>query len=159
MRKNNLTFGYVLFVGIPLLVLIFTLRAGGHLAASPALAGEWLVEQAPETPPPDKCAGPLANGARPTVNIYQAGADVQIAFNDPRKTTLAGRLENGRVAATGKRGAAPVNCGDQAAIRLEAAIAGKPGQRSLLGRISFDGCAACPPVQFMAARPALPAGR
>jgi hypothetical protein len=158
MLKNNLTLGYVLFVGIPLLILIGTLRAGGHVTALPTLSGEWIV-QARETPPPDRCGGPLANAAQPAISVYQTGPDLLITFNDSRQTTLAARLENGRIAGTANRAAAPANCGSNAAIRFEAGLTGTAGRRSLLGQLSFDGCASCAPVQFVATRPALPAGR
>jgi len=157
--RNNLTFGYVLFVGIPLPILIGTLRAGGHLTAQPALSGEWIVEHARQGPQPDDCAGLLANVVRPTISIYQTGTDLLIAFNDPQRSTLTGKLENGRILAIGSRVAAPANCGSHSAIRLEAGITGALDQRSLLGQISFDGCGSCAPVPFIATRPALPAGR
>jgi len=140
MFKNNLTFGYVLFVGIPLLILIGTLRAGADLSALPAVSGDWTVE-----PAPNKCAGPLANASQPALSIYQTGSNLLIAFNDPRKTTLAGKLEDGSVTAvsatTGGR-----------ALRLEAAVSGEPGHRSLQGRLSFDGSSACAPVPFRAVK-------
>ena len=140
MSKNNLTFGYVLFVGIPLLILIGTLRAGADLSAPPAVSGDWTVE-----PAPNKCAGPLANASQPALSIYQTGSNLLIAFNDPRKTTLAGKLEDGSVTAvsatTGGR-----------ALRLEAAVSGEPGHRSLQGRLSFDGSSACAPVPFRAVK-------
>jgi hypothetical protein len=159
MFKNNLTFGYVLFVGIPLPILIGSLRAGGHLTALPALSGEWIVEPAQHGAQPDNCAGPLAKADFPALSIYQTGTDLPISFNDPMKVTLRGKLEHGRILGIGTRVAAPANCGNRAAIRLEAGIAGTFDQRSLLGRISFDGCASCAPVAFVATRPALRAGR
>jgi len=141
MFKNNLTFGYVLFVGIPLLILIGTLRAGANLSAPPAVSGDWTIE-----PTTNKCAGPLADAGQPAINIYQTGADLLIAFNDPPKTTLAGKLESGRIAAV----SAATGCGP--ALRLEAALTGKPGHRSLQGRLSFAGCNACAPVSFRAVK-------
>lgn len=84
MVKNNFTFGYVLFVGVPLLILIGTLRAGADLSAPPAVSGDWTVE-----PAPNKCAESLANASQPALSIYQTGSNLLIAFNDPRKTTLA----------------------------------------------------------------------
>src|ERR1039458_6214038 len=70
MFKDNLTFGYVLFVGIPLLILIGTLRAGAGLSAPPAVSGDWTVE-----PMPNKCAGSLADANPTSLSIYQTGAD------------------------------------------------------------------------------------
>src|ERR1039458_2256130 len=93
MFKDNLTFGYVLFVGIPLLILIGTLRA---------------------------------------------------SFNDTQKPTLAGHLESGHIVTTSSTS----GCGT--VLRLEAALTAKPGQRSMQGRLLFDGCDACAPVPFRA---------
>ena len=141
MIKNNLTSGYVLFVGIPLLILIGTLRAGAGLSAPPAVSGDWTIE-----PNANKCAGPLADAAPPALSIYQTGADLIVTFNDPRKTTLAGKLESGQISAVSSA------TGDCAPFHLEAAIVGKPGRRSLHGRLLFDACAACAPVPFRAVK-------
>jgi hypothetical protein len=135
MIKNNLTSGYVLFVGIPLLILIGVLRAGSGLSAPPAVSGEWTVE-----PTTNKCAGPAA------VTISQTGADLIVTFNDPPKTTLAGRLESGQISAVSS------TAGACRPLHLEAAIVGKPGRRSLEGRLSFDGCNTCAPVPFRAVK-------
>ena len=141
MIKNNLTSGYVLFVGIPLLILIGVLRAGAGLSAPLAVSGDWTIE-----PTANTCAGPLAEAGPSTLSIYQTGADLIVAFNDPGKTTLAGKLEGGQISAVSSATAA---C---APIHLEAAILGKPGRRSLQGRLLFDGCAACAPVPFRAVK-------
>jgi hypothetical protein len=140
MVKNNFTFGYVLFVGVPLLILIGTLRAGADLSAPPAVSGDWTVE-----PAPNKCAESLANASQPALSIYQTGSNLLIAFNDPRKTTLAGKLEDGSVTAVS------ATTGGHA-LRLEAAVSGKPGHRSLQGRLSFDGSNACASVPFRAVK-------
>jgi hypothetical protein len=140
MSKNNLTFGCVLFVGIPLLILIGTLRAGADLSAPSAVSGDWTVE-----PAPNKCAEPLANASQPALSIFQTGSNLLIAFNDPRKTTLSGKLEDGSVTAVSATTGGHV-------LRLEAAVSGKPGHRSLQGRLSFDGPNACAPVPFRAVK-------
>ena len=142
MFKNNLTFGYVIFVGVPLLILIGVLRAGSNLSAPPALSGEWTIELRA-----DKCAGALTAASQPTLRIYQTGADLLIAFNAPRNTTLAGQIADGRISAVSSQ----PGCGT--ALRLEAEVSGKPGRRSLAGRLLFDGCPACAPVPFRAAQP------
>jgi hypothetical protein len=140
MFKNNLTFGYVLFVGVPLLILIGTLRAGAGLSAPPAVAGDWTIESTA-----NKCGRPLADASQPALSIYQTGSNLLIAFNDPWKTTLAGKLEDGGVTAVA------VTEGGRA-LRLEAALSGKPCHRSLQGRLSFDGSNACAPVPFRAVK-------
>ena len=139
MFKDNPTFGYVLFVGIPLLILIGTLRAGAGLSAPPAVSGDWTVE-----PMPNKCAGSLADANPTSLSIYQTGADLRISFNDTQKTTLAGHLESGHIVTTSSTS----GCGT--VLRLEAALTAKPGQRSMQGRLLFDGCDACAPVPFRA---------
>ena len=139
--KNNLTFGYLLFVGIPLLALICTLRAGAGLSAPPAVSGDWNVE-----PTANRCAGPLAGTGQPALSIYQTGADLLMAFNDPAKTTLSGKLESGRITAV----STGTTCGRP--FRLEAALTGRPGHRSLQGQFLFEGCNACAAVSFRAAK-------
>ena len=141
MFKNKLTFGYVLFVGIPLLILLGVFAAGADLSAPPAVSGDWIVE-----PVPNKCAGPLADANPPTLNIYQTGAHLLIAFNDARKTTLNGKLEGGRIAAVSS------TTGYGTALRLNAALTGKPGHRLLQGQLSLDGSNLCDSVPFRATR-------
>jgi hypothetical protein len=141
MLKKKLTFGYILFVGIPLLILLGTLRAGAGLTALPAVSGDWSMD-----PVSIQCSGPIADGGRPALSIYQNGTDLRIAFNDARKTTLAGKLESGRVIAVSNTTA----CGS--ALHLDAILGGKPGHRLLQGRLSLDGCDGCAAVPFFATK-------
>jgi hypothetical protein len=131
MFKNNLTLGYILLVGVPLLILVGTLRAGGSLVAPSAVSGEWTVERTG-----GNCAAPLGN----TLSVQQVGTDLLISFGDPRKTTLAGTLEGGHISAAGH------------AFRMEATISGKPDHRSWQGQVSVDGSDSCAPVQFRATK-------
>src|ERR1017187_5300234 len=120
MFKDNLTFGYVLFVGIPLLILIGTLRAGAGLSAPSAVSGDWIVETMP-----NKCAGSLADANPTSLSIYQTGVDLRISCNNKQKTPLAGHLESVHIGPTKSTpGCVPV-------LRHEAALPAKPGQRCM----------------------------
>jgi hypothetical protein len=46
----------------------------------------------------------IARESQPALSIYQTGSNLLIAFNDPRKTTLAGKLEDGSVGISSLRG-------------------------------------------------------
>lgn len=145
MFKNNLTLAYILLVGVPLLILAGTLRAGRNLTAEPAVFGEWMVERTPNSTPIGKCTALFAETGQTTLVVDQTGTTVSISFGDPRKTTFSGTLKNGRIAAQGE-------CGGTESIRLEADVTGKPGQRSLQGRLWVEGCDSCAPVAFRASR-------
>lgn len=130
MFKNNLKLGYIFFVGLPLLVLIGTLRSGANLTAPPAVSGEWAIERTP------------AQSGRPLVlTISQTGADLLITFDDPRQTAITGTLTGRHIAAGGAPG-----------MRLEAEVTGMPGRRSLSGQLQLGGCGTCAPFPFLATK-------
>lgn len=128
MLKNHLTLGYILLVGVPLLILAGTLRAGARLAAPPAIAGEWIVE---------RTGGNCADALGSTLSVYQTGSDLLLSFG---KAPLAGTLEGAHLSAAGR------------ALRIEATVSGKPDRRQWQGQISGDGAGSCQPVQFLARR-------
>jgi hypothetical protein len=131
MLKNHLAFGYILLVGVPLLILAGVLRAGAHLAAPPAISGDWVVEHAP-----GPCAAPLGN----VLHVQQTGADLVLTLAGPRATSLNGTLAGARLTAAGH------------GFRFEATVSGPPPHRSWKGQFFADG--PCAPVEFRAAKSA-----
>lgn len=140
MLKNHLALGYVLLVGIPLLILIGVLQAGAGLTAPPAVSGKWVLE------PAAAACGEILGRGRATLNITQSGPALVMTFEDARKTTLTGTAETGRLSGF----ASAAGCGNS--IRLQADITGNPSRRSLRGQLIFDGCGACPQVAFRAGK-------
>ena len=104
MFKNRLTLGYLVLVGVPLLFLAVTLRAGRGLSAPPAISGTWTIESQQALPR--------------TMTIDQTGPDLLIAFHDPDRPQFAASLENGRISGPG----------------FQAGVTGQPGKRWLEGR-------------------------
>jgi len=131
MFKNHLTLGYILLVGVPLLILATTLRGGARLAAPPAVAGEWAVQRAP-----GNCGAAMGSA----LGVQQVGTDLLITLADRPSVTLAGTLEGGHITASGHT------------YGLEATVSGKPEHRSWQGHFSAGGPDACPPVEFQATK-------
>jgi hypothetical protein len=142
--KNRLTLGYLVLVGVPLVLLVGTLRAGRVLTAPSAISGNWSIE------PVD----PQRPGQRipPAMSIYQTGTDLLIAFHDSQKIRLAAKLENGRIAGAVKH--AQIATGEQEATitRMDAAVAGRFGYRSIEGQFTFGRCQSCAPLRFRATK-------
>jgi hypothetical protein len=148
MFKNRLTLGYLVLVGVPLLFLVGTLRAGRTLTAPPALSGDWTI-QPTDTPPGSQTVPP-------SLSIYQTGADLLITFRDAEKTQFTARLESGRIA--GAVSLTPRTWGGQGvtAVKLDASLGGMPGRRFLEGQIAFEGCPSCTPIKFRATKSITP---
>ncbi len=126
--RNRLTLGYLVLVGVPLLFLAATLRAGKSLTAPPAISGEWNVRAAG--------AGEGNAALPPGLSIEQTGADLSITLHDRGKTQLTATLDNGRMASAGGR--------------LQAGVSGVAGGRAIDGEMLPEACPACAPIRFHA---------
>ena len=122
---------YLLLVGVPVMGLLGILEAGRGIPAPLSIGGEWALEFDPAA----HCANGPAGLRQPALSISQSGTEALITVNDGHATTLE----------------ATVNGATLTAKSLTAAIAGKPGERTLEGKMNFDGCA---PVAFRAVRQA-----
>lgn len=127
--KNHLFAAYLLSVGVPVLGLLAILATGRGIAAPLSISGDWTLEFDPAA----DCANGPAGLRQPALSISQSGTEALITVNDGRATTLEGTIDGATLAAKS----------------LTATIAGKFGERTLEGKMSFDGCA---PVAFRATR-------
>jgi hypothetical protein len=118
---------YLLLVGLPVLGLLGILEAGRGIPAPLSIAGDWTLEFDPAA----QCATGPAGLRQPALNISQSGTGALITVNDGHATMLE----------------ATVNGTTLTAKSLTATISGKPGARTLEGKMNFDGCA---PVAFRA---------
>ena len=122
---------YLLLVGVPVLGLLGILEAGRGIAAPPSISGDWTLQFDPAAP----CANGRASLRQPALSISQSGTGALITVNDGHATTLEASIDGSTLTAKS----------------LTANIAGKPGERTLEGKMHFDGCA---PVAFRAVRQA-----
>ena len=153
MFKNRLTLGYVLLVGVPLLFLVATLRAGGSLAAPPSVGGEWLIETASSE---NTCLAPLVSSRQPALTVYQSGTELSIVANDARRVTFTGELKDRNITGTALYKDDAARCGREMLIHLNATLVGRPGKGALQGQFLVNDCDSCPPVSFRATKPAVP---
>jgi|ERR1051326_7775479 hypothetical protein len=149
---KRLAFAYSMLVGLPLLLVLGTLQAGRHIVGPAQVSGDWLVDN-PKTW--RICDMPFAAPA--LLNISQSGADFDIALSGRDRTTATGRMEGSRFSMAGNFGGSSNGCRAKAIIRIEGNVVGPPGQRSLVGRVSFSDCASCGLTPFHATRLAAPA--
>ena len=122
---------YLLLVGVPVLGLLGILEAVRGIAAPPSISGDWTLQFDPAAP----CANGPASLRQPALSISQSGTGALITVNDGHATTLEASIDGSTLTAKS----------------LTASIAGKPGERTLEGKMHFDGCA---PVAFRAVRQA-----
>ena len=122
---------YLLLVGVPVLGLLGILEAGRGIAAPPSISGDWTLQFDPAAP----CANGPASLRQPALSISQSGTGALITVNDGHATTLEASIDGSTLTAKS----------------LTASIAGKPGERTLEGKMHFDGCA---PAAFRAVRQA-----
>ncbi|MEO8659001.1 MAG: hypothetical protein ABI693_11050 [Bryobacteraceae bacterium] len=134
MQANRLTYGYLLLVGVPLLVLVSASELGKGITAPPAVAGEWTLQT----------TDPLSCVDAPNVTITQSGEEVVVSLHDAKKTRWQGLLQNARLNASG-------SCGGKTA-RFEAAVEGERSKRILRGQLWVDGCDTCARASFTATR-------
>ena len=135
MQTNRLTYGYLVLVGAPLLVLVSASELGKGITAPPAVAGEWTLQ----TSDPLPCVG------APNVTISQSGEEIMVSLHDASKTRWQGLLQNARLNAWG-------SCGDGKTARFEAAVEGERTKRILRGQLWVDGCDTCARASFTATR-------
>ena len=118
-------------MGVPVLGLLGILEAGRGIPAPLSVSGDWTLALDPAA----LCAHGPDGLRQPALNISQSGTQALITLNDGHATTLQATIAGATLTARW----------------LTASIVGKPGARTLEGRMSFDGCA---PVAFRAVRQA-----
>jgi hypothetical protein len=126
---------YLLSVGVPVMGLLGVLEAGRGIPAPLSIGGQWTLEFDPAV----RCAKGPGYPRPSALSISQSGTSAVITLNDGHATALEATV-NG-TALTAKSSAAGI----------AASISGRPGERTLEGKMELDGCA---PVAFRAVRQA-----
>jgi hypothetical protein len=154
MVKSNLVRAYILLVGLPLLFLILTLRAGKGLSSPPSLGGDWAVELTGGTEA-GLCLGSFTSMSRPVLTFYQMGPELSLLANDASKTTFHGEVHGREISAVAAAKTGSGTC-PGSLWHIQGALADNGASRSLQGRFWWEGCTSCGPVQFRATKAGLP---
>jgi len=161
-EKQKIVVAYIFLVGLPVLGLVGILRAGGSLAAPPAIHGPWEVSADFTSWRGVPCGQWLTDAGQPLMTITQAAAEMSVSLNNPEKTILTGTLTGNTLDAmvpcvAGSAAAGSPNSSYEyplhSSLHLHAVINGQGTARFLTGSISLDGCVKCVPTHFRAVRP------
>ena len=151
--NRNFIIAYILLVGLPLLGLAGVLRAGHNLSAPISVDGAWTLQTETAT----LCGQTLQNSV---LTISQSGNDLVVGLDPGLKTTGTGTLTGATIDATLPLAEMPAGyCGSESGLALNAAIDSKAEPKTMLGRISVKGCAACTVVSYRAVRQDRPTRR
>jgi hypothetical protein len=84
--------GYLIMVGIPVVVIAIVMHVGGALVAPPSINGDWIMQW--ETPDAAaKCEDRLPDGS--ALAISQSGRHLTAHWNQNRAASMRGTLDNG----------------------------------------------------------------
>jgi hypothetical protein len=123
---NKLFISYLLLVGIPILGVFGLLRLGANLAAPVAVAGEWLLAEAPYS----GCMSDLVWEQPPKMAIAQSGRLLVVSLNDANHSVLTGKLDGLAISAeSGSRlwlRAAVDKSADPYQMQVELTVSGCP---------------------------------
>jgi hypothetical protein len=93
---TKLLISYLLLVGVPILGVFGLLRIGANLAAPVAVAGEWVLTEAPSS----VCMSGLVWDQPPRMAIAQSGRLLVVSLSDANHSVLTGKLEGLALTAT-----------------------------------------------------------
>jgi hypothetical protein len=173
MSKSHRHFviAYVVFVGLPILILLGILRLGRGLTSPVSVNGNWKIES----------AASLADGHCPIASplninssfvISQSGPNLRVALSGSKSTGViaSGTIASGMIATgtiadgtidgqtvkvsipSSRSNPADSTCGGDQPLTLTATVDAHAEPRTLTGTLSADHCANCEPLQFRAVR-------
>ena len=143
---------YLLFVGIPVLMVIGVLQLGSSLKPPISVGGVWNVEVPAQTA--NLCGITAFHSDQPALTISQSGSNLQLTFNDEAKTSLSGVLEDTNVTA-GDRSHATITArvsNSQEPTLLRANVDRTSMPNRLRAELSAAGCPSGAVVSFNATR-------
>lgn len=153
--NRNFIICYGLLVGLPVLGLFGILKAGHKLAAPVSVGGDWSFEVAAEGFAQSPCLKSVFAGRERVISISQSGRRLVLTLDDRSKTTASGVIEGDAIKASAPSlpdGPDDADCGGRFSLLLTATVDRGAEPKVLIGLISFNECAACPPVEFRAIR-------
>jgi len=147
--RYRIGLAYLLLVGLPVILMVGTLRVGRRIAAPFSIGGSWAVTLDPVAQL-DGCAGWRPDRRELIAEVSQSGTSVAITLNDSRKTVLNSTLSYRRIIGS----SAPVRiagCQDMRLV-IDANVASEVMGRSLAGRFLLADCPGCGSIPFRASR-------
>ena len=135
---------YVVFVGLPLLILLGLLEAGKGLVPPPSIGGRWRLQ--------DSLVGELGRclGSDPELDVEQSGVRAQVRIA-PAGVVVPIELADGSIAGSSRRLSEDA-CGN-GTLTLHAELPGEePIPGVMTGTLALTDCDACAPAQFRATR-------
>jgi len=168
--NRNFVLAYILLVALPILGLVAVLKSGRTLTAPFSVDGAWKIESgaghfsaSPVSPSPiaaEPCADFFSSVSNAPLSISQSGKTLVVTLSDAKTATgtLDGTAIKAQFSGLGadKDKSEAAQCGD--GLTLTATLDPQAEPRTLSGRLSVEGCAACAPVEFRAVRQPRPAG-
>ncbi|HMG74276.1 MAG TPA: hypothetical protein VK582_12310 [Pyrinomonadaceae bacterium] len=137
---------YLILVGLPILGIFGLLRAGQKLSAPISLSGTWSTQLDLESLPCSSVRDPRIHPGLTTLSITQSGPHVFLTFDNIRKTTLTGNVQDLMIYASFiPEGAdqASTSGSVPTAIYFHGTVDRQTAPNRLLGVLSFN----CGPVQ------------
>jgi hypothetical protein len=132
---NKLFISYLLLVGVPILGVLGLLRLGANLAAPVAVAGDWLLVEAPYS----SCMNGLVWDQPSKMAIAQSGRLLVVSLSDANHSVLTGKLDGLAITAESDRG-----------LRLSAAVDKNEDPYRMEVELTVSDCSE--PVQWSATR-------
>ena len=142
---------YLLFVGIPILMVIGVLQLGSNLKPPISVGGVWNVEVPAQTA--NLCGITAFHSDQPALTISQSGSNLQLTFNDEAKTSLPGVLEDTN-GTSGDRSLATITArvSNSQELTLRATVDRASTPNRLRAELSAAGCPSGAVVSFTATR-------
>ena len=146
---------YLLFVGLPLLVLMDVFKYGRTLSAPISVSGAWKLEIGVQPPSTFPCENLISFIQKDFISISQSGKTLALRLNNSPNLVASGLIEGNLITASflpSANSPEDLHCGDNASLVLTASLNGKALAEVLTGTLSITGCSSCPDVEVRAFR-------
>jgi hypothetical protein len=125
---------YILFVGVPILLLLGVLRAGEGMQSPQSVGGRWKMVADGQLASALGCA--QTNEEDPVVlRVGQSGRKVRIELRDGTTIAMQGEIDGNELTAEGKQKP------EKQTVRMRAQV-GQEQPQSLQGTVEVEGCPA-----------------
>lgn len=95
MVMKRLLSGYLLMVGIPLVVIVIVMHAGRDIVAPPSIGGDWVMQwEQPDAAA--RCEERLPEAVGGSLGISQSGRHLTAFWNEDGASAMKGTLDQGQ---------------------------------------------------------------
>jgi hypothetical protein len=123
---------YLLFVGIPLLGLLFVLQLGRRITPTISVGGHWTIDPQGQLAAALPCSGPAAPVQGLPIEIQQSGRHLSMVVGNGDAPPLRGRIASSGLVATAPSGGR--------VIRLSAEIDRSTKPETMVGALVLGEC-------------------